>query len=116
MVRFAGIRQIVPALNKMLLNAAFDFCLNAMFNGGMDDKEHPEWALVMALGGAAKVAETLGYEKDGGVQRVQNWKLRGIPSHVKLKHPDLFQPHLRPAVAERRKASAATPESAKAVG
>jgi hypothetical protein len=42
------------------------------------------------LGGAAKVAELLGYDKHGGVQRVQNWKTRGIPPKVRLERPDLF--------------------------
>lgn len=42
------------------------------------------------LGGPAKVAEILGYEKHGGVQRVQNWLARGIPSKVKLDNPELF--------------------------
>jgi hypothetical protein len=47
-------------------------------------------ALITALGGPSKVAELLGYPKEGGVQRVQNWKRRGIPSAVKLERPDLF--------------------------
>ena len=38
------------------------------------------------LGGSAKVARKLGYT----VQRVQNWKERGIPAKVKLARPDLF--------------------------
>jgi hypothetical protein len=42
------------------------------------------------LGGSAKVAELLGYEKHGGVQRVQNWKERGIPASVLLDHPTIF--------------------------
>ena len=50
-----------------------------------DDKK-----LINDLGGAAKVAELLGYDKNGGVQRVQNWKVRGIPPKVKLERPDLF--------------------------
>lgn len=37
-------------------------------------------------GGAAKVAAILGFT----VQRVQNWKDRGIPPRVRLEHPDLF--------------------------
>jgi hypothetical protein len=46
---------------------------------------------IKALGGPAKVAEMLGYDKrTGGVQRVQNWLDRGIPSKVKLARPDLF--------------------------
>lgn len=46
--------------------------------------------LITKLGGPAKVAELMGYEKNGGVQRVQNWIARGIPSRVKLERPDLF--------------------------
>lgn len=58
----------------------------------MEPLEHPDWALIVKHGGPAKVAELLGYAKDGGVQRVQNWKARGIPPAVKLAHPELFLP------------------------
>ena len=46
--------------------------------------------LIEELGGPTRVAEMLGYEKYGGVQRVHNWLSRGIPAKVKLEHPDLF--------------------------
>lgn len=46
--------------------------------------------VIANLGGPAKVAELLGYPKHGGIQRVQNWKTRGIPAKVKLAHPILF--------------------------
>lgn len=46
--------------------------------------------IIETLGGAAKVAELLGYEKHGGTQRVHNWITRGIPPKVKLERPDLF--------------------------
>lgn len=46
--------------------------------------------LIESLGGPAKVAELLSYDKDGGVQRVQNWLSRGIPAAVKLDFPHLF--------------------------
>lgn len=62
---------------------------------GMESLEHSDWALITALGGPAKVADLLGYARDGGAQRVHNWKARGIPSAVKLERPDLFLPHLR---------------------
>ncbi len=40
-------------------------------------------ALIDRLGGAAKLAKRLRYDpKKGGVQRVQNWKARGIPASV----------------------------------
>lgn len=51
-------------------------------------------ALIAALGGAARVAALLGIDKNGGVQRVHNWKTRGIPASVKVARPDLFMPHL----------------------
>lgn len=66
-----------------------------------DTSPHPDWALIVALGGPLKVAELLDYEKDGGVQRVQNWKFRGIPSAVKLERPDLFLPNMRATSADR---------------
>lgn len=69
-----------------LLNTVFAFSLNMVFNVGMTDQE-----LITELGGPAKVAEMLGYDKSaGGVQRVQNWMSRGIPAKVKLERPDLF--------------------------
>lgn len=46
--------------------------------------------LIDHLGGPAKVARLLGYSNAGGVQRVQNWKSRGIPPKVRLERPDLF--------------------------
>lgn len=59
--------------------------------------------LIDALGGPAKVAELLGYSKlDGGVQRVHNWRTRGIPSKVRLEHANVF------AAASRQQATAAT--------
>jgi hypothetical protein len=53
-------------------------------------------ALIIELGGPKAVAERLGYEGQGGVQRVINWMNRdtGIPPAVKLQHPDLFLPEL----------------------
>lgn len=40
-------------------------------------------ALIDRLGGPAKIAKRLRYDpKEGGVQRVQNWKARGIPASV----------------------------------
>ena len=56
------------------------------------------------LGGPAKVAEMLGYSKAGGVQRVQNWTVRGIPAKVKLENPELFP--LPTSARQHRQASA----------
>lgn len=49
--------------------------------------------LINHLGGPAKVAELLNFDKEkGGVQRVNNWVTRGIPAHVKVEFPSLFIP------------------------
>lgn len=50
--------------------------------------------LIAHLGGPTKVAELLNLPKYGGVQRVQNWTQRGIPSHVKVEFPHFFMPEL----------------------
>jgi hypothetical protein len=55
--------------------------------------KHPDSLLIKELGGPAQVAERLGLPKYGGVQRVQNWMVRGIPSAVKVQHPALFMPN-----------------------
>lgn len=47
-------------------------------------------ARIKRLGGPAHLAETLGFDKTGGTQRVHNWMQRGIPAKVKLERPDLF--------------------------
>lgn len=46
--------------------------------------------LIDDLGGPAKVADLLGFDRAGGVQRVHNWKERGIPARVKLQWPQFF--------------------------
>ena len=55
--------------------------------------------IIESLGGPAKVAEILGLPKYGGVQRVQNWTVRGIPFEMKVRHPALFMPELAQAPA-----------------
>lgn len=59
----------------------------------MEDKHR-----IYELGGPAKVAELLGLDKTrGGVQRVHNWTVRGIPAKEKLARPDLFLPEFSAA-------------------
>lgn len=53
---------------------------------------HPDSVLIEKLGGAATLARDLGFNVPGGVQRVQNWKYRGIPELVRLKRADVFGP------------------------
>ena len=56
---------------------------------------HPDSKIIDDLGGPSKLSELLGYDKThGGVQRIQNWKKRGIPSSVKISHPELFMTEL----------------------
>ncbi|GLC92344.1 hypothetical protein Tamer19_17520 [Cupriavidus sp. TA19] len=52
--------------------------------------------LIDRLGGPAKVAELLGFDKKGGAQRVHNWKERGIPPAIKLAYPDVFLNQTKP--------------------
>jgi hypothetical protein len=63
--------------------------------------------LIEKLGGPAKVCDLLKIPKHGGIQRVQNWKVRGIPARVKLQRPDLFLAFAQPT---------ATPEPTHAAG
>ena len=49
--------------------------------------------LIESLGGATKLAARL----KCSVQRVQNWKERGIPAQVRLDHPDVFPLPSRPS-------------------
>ena len=56
------------------------------------DQKQIDAKLIADLGGPVAVATLLGFEKEGGVQRVQNWIARGIPAAVKVARPDLFMP------------------------
>lgn len=60
---------------------------------------------IRALGGPAKLADRLGFDKQGGTQRVQNWISRGIPAEIKLAHSILRRPALD-ARQEKRKEAA----------
>ena len=62
--------------------------------------------LIESLGGAARLAELLHYDKEGGVQRVHNWIKRGIPARVKLERPDLFLTN--PAVKRQKQKATAS--------
>lgn len=55
------------------------------------NKRHAHAVLIDRLGGPAKVARLLGFDsRGGGIQRVQNWKRRGIPELLLLKRADVF--------------------------
>ena len=66
---------------------------------------HPDSDLIDSFGGPTQLAKRLGMTKPGSVQRVQNWKKRGIPPFVKLKYPEIFLRGLRSA--KRRKGAEA---------
>lgn len=55
-------------------------------------KYHEDADLIETLGGPSELARRLDFKLPGGVQRVQNWKYRGIPEIVKLRRPDVFGP------------------------
>lgn len=46
-------------------------------------------SVIDKLGGPTAVARKLGWYP-GGVQRVWNWRTRGIPAVMRLSRPDLF--------------------------
>lgn len=51
---------------------------------------HPDHQVIEKLGGSTVLAARLWPDKPFGVQRVQNWRWRGIPALVRLEHPDVF--------------------------
>lgn len=62
------------------------------------NKPKSDAEIIESHGGATALANRLNYQ----VQRVQNWKTRGIPASEKLKHPELF---LNVCVSKRSKTS-----------
>lgn len=55
------------------------------------EARHPDAELIDSLGGPAVLSRRLGFKKNG-VQRVQNWKRRGIPEVIRLRRTDVFGP------------------------
>jgi len=47
--------------------------------------------IIDSLGGPKKVAQLLGITVPGAIQRVSNWKRRGIPPAVLIRHPRVFR-------------------------
>lgn len=58
---------------------------------------HPHADLIDRLGGPAKLAKKLDLNGAHDVQRVSNWKRRGIPEIWLLRRPDVFQAAEQPA-------------------
>jgi hypothetical protein len=98
--------HILRKINAALLNIAIAIWLNMVFNAAMT--KEIDRALIKSLGGPAQVAELLSLPKYGGVQRVQNWLQRGIPSKVKVDNPHLFMPELAQALANTAQAATET--------
>jgi hypothetical protein len=51
---------------------------------------HSDAEKIDRMGGSTKVAKLLGLTGPGGVQRVSNWRTRGIPASVKIEHKQYF--------------------------
>ena len=65
-----------------------------VFNRAMETKTidpSDDWELIQAIGGPAVVARLLGFKLPHGIQRVHNWKKRGIPARILLDHPKVFK-------------------------
>jgi hypothetical protein len=61
---------------------------------------HPDAALIDALGGTTHLARALGMNPQGGRQRINYWRIRGVPAAVKLEFPHVF---LRDFKVDKRK-------------
>lgn len=73
-----------------VVNASFDFSLNAPFNPVMDKDESAR--VIDAAGGDRPFGKLIGIDGiDGFVQRVNNWRRRGMPAQIVLEHYELIQ-------------------------
>lgn len=71
----------------------------------METDLHPDATIIDGLGGPTTVAELMGIrDVRGAVQRVSNWKRRGIPPSVRLEFPSLFP--VDGAFGDRKKGAA----------
>ncbi len=82
--------------NQQAQKHGVDKAVNMVFNTGMNDAE-----IIQSIGGPAEVARLLGYERNGGTQRVFNWLKRGIPDSVKLKHQKTLLKEARNRAAKK---------------
>jgi hypothetical protein len=65
--------------------------INMMFNAPMNaSKNEDACALIDRLGGPVEISRRTGFS----VQRINNWKVRGIPASVRVQRPDVFWPEL----------------------
>lgn len=84
-----------------------DVALHIAFNSAMNVERkpelHPDAELIDQLGGPAAVADQLGIKSKHRVQRVQNWKYRGIPPFIRVTRVDVFGP--APEQGERAEAA-----------
>lgn len=88
------------ASKRRVVTRGVDITINTMCNTGMEKKPHRDWKLIAALGGPARVAQCLGWQDEAGViQRIQNWKYRGIPELLRYQRQDVFGPAPKPEAA-----------------
>lgn len=76
---------ILRPLNSPLIAAVLTAALNVVCNVVMSDAD-----LIDKAGGPSALAARLNLDEKGAVQRVSNWKRRGIPPRVRLEHRALF--------------------------
>ena len=62
--------------------------------------------LIEAVGGDSAFAQLLGIKGSGAVQRVNNWKRRGMPSIIELKHYEKIH-ELKRSLSEQKLAAEA---------
>jgi hypothetical protein len=71
------------------------------FTGFLRSRGDAASNLIDALGGPARLAARLGFDRTaGGTQRVHNWRTRGIPAAVRLAHPEIFALPQQPTHAQ----------------
>lgn len=52
-------------------------------------------AIIEREGGGAVLARKLGLKGPRPADRVNNWKVRGIPPSIKLMYPEVFLPEMK---------------------
>lgn len=58
--------------------------------------------LIDHYGGPARLAKVLGWHESRAIQRIHNWRARGIPAAVKLRYPEVFLTMPVPAPAAEK--------------
>jgi len=103
MPHFPVTKQHVVTRRVDSIDGTLNIAFNARMNAQNPTDVHPDSLLIDQLGGPSVVARALGYDTRGGVQRVHNWKSRGIPPLIRITRSDVFE--LPPANDEQQEAA-----------